>query len=200
MANGLSILHHGLGLSIPLDAHTYNMGQIIRTGNYFFPYPISGASGTAALGADRIFAHPFYVARDMTLDRLAIDITSAGAGSTVARLGIYNNGTNCYPGTLVLDAGTVAADGVAVVAATISQALTRGLYWLVLVSDGTPTLQGWAAAEGCLGIAATSFDTIYTSWYKDTVGAGALDDPFVSGATIFQNFNAFVAPRLLTLD
>ena len=38
-------------------------------------------------------------------DRIAVDIRTAGATNTKARLGIYKNGTNLYPGSLLLDAG-----------------------------------------------------------------------------------------------
>ncbi len=184
-----------------LDAHMPDLFQTIRTGEYFLPLPLYNTSITG-LSANRIFATPFFVARDMTIDRLAIQITTAGAGGTVARLGIYNNGTNLYPGTLLLDAGTVAVDAIAVVAATISQALTKGLYWLVCVTDGTPVAELYYPAWSPMGHLATDFTKTgnISGWYKNAVGIGALADPFVVGATKNQAWALSIMPRLLTLD
>lgn len=60
------------------------------------------------------------------------------AGSGTARLAIYSNATNTdYPGTLLLDAGTVAITSAGVKTITINQALTAGVYWIGLVATQT---------------------------------------------------------------
>jgi len=184
-----------------IDAHMTDLFQTVRTGEYFQPLPIY-AKSTLALTADTIYAIPFFVARSMTIDRLAIDVAVAAAGGAIARLGIYADGTNLYPGALVVDAGTVAVDAVAVVAATISQALTKGWYWLVVVSDNTPTLDTHAPDWSPLGWNAASFSTssVYTNWVKAAVTSGALADPFAAGATLTAGGYPAVLPRLLTLD
>ena len=101
-----------------LDAHTKNVLEIVRTGEYYLS-PSHGY-GTLTMVANRLYARPLVVVRDITIDRLAIEVTSAGAAGTKARLGIYNVGTNLYPGTLILDAGEVAVDATGIKAATIS--------------------------------------------------------------------------------
>ncbi|GAI01197.1 unnamed protein product, partial [marine sediment metagenome] len=53
-------------------------------------------------------ALPLVVPRDITVDRIAVDIEVAGEAGSKARLGIYRNGANLYPGTLVVDAGEIA--------------------------------------------------------------------------------------------
>jgi len=188
-----------------LDAHILSFMQIKRTGNYFDSWLFTNQIVEAVV-ADTIYTSPFIVARDLTIDRLAIQVTTGAAGGAIARLGIYNNGTNCYPGTLVLDAGTVAVDAAAVVAATINQALTKGLYWMVIVSDNTPTLRGrkpFHTPAGAIENDLRAPTSSYGGWKKAAVGSGALADPFVAAATLFKTnaeYRAHVAPRLLSLD
>lgn len=196
-----SVLNHGLGITPDLDAHMYDWMQKIKVEAYFDPVPINLA-GSITLTANAIEASPFIVTRAMTIDRLQINVTGAGAGGTVARLGIYNNGTDLYPGTLLLDAGTVATDGVAVVAATISQALTKGLYWVVIVSDGTPTIKNFWPSISIMGnhpTLALGPQYCYSKYSKAAVGIGALAATFPSGGTI-SYYGALIRPRLLTLD
>lgn len=183
-----------------LDAHTKNVLELIRTGNYFLPTPvITGVS--LAIAADKIYAMPFFAVRALTIDRLAIHVTNLSAGD-IARLGIYADGTNLYPGALVKDYGTVSVAATGVVATSGDQSLTKGLYWLVLVSDGTPTLYRIKHTWSPLGQDPTSFHAItysYMNWNKAAVGTGALADPFVAGASLGYQALA-VLPRLKTLD
>lgn len=183
-----------------LQAHTKNLFELIRIGQYFWALPYS-ASTTKIMTADTIYAYPFLVARAMTIDRLAVEVTT-GASGKIIRLGIYANGTNLYPGALVKDAGTVSATTAAVVAATISQALTKGLYWLVLVSDGTPTLRSMRPVWNPLGQDAGAGGIAYSNkgWEKASVGSGALAASFVSGATLRYDEAHDIYPRVLTLD
>lgn len=78
---------------------------------------------------------PFPVERDVTLDRIGVEITTAGA-STVLRMGIYADDGGS-PGSLVLDAGTVDASSTGWKEITISQALTAGRVWLCLAAQGS---------------------------------------------------------------
>jgi hypothetical protein len=90
------------------------------------------------------YATPFYLAANGTLTRLGAEVTVAGAASTVIRLGLRadNNG---QPGTLLLDAGTVAGDAVSASGVEITGlnlALTPGRYWLTATAQGgTPTVR-----------------------------------------------------------
>lgn len=188
-----------------LDAHTYDIRQKLRTGQYFPPAP-SFQDVPLALVANEILAIPFIVARALTVDRLAIHVTIAAAGGAIARLGIYEDGANLYPGDLVLDAGTVAVDGAAVVAATINQALTKGLYWLAIVSDNTPTVNCFYQSYPILGLVAATFgieNNQSVCWGQAAVGSGALADPFV-GAAAIRTTATHVAPvvayRIASLD
>ncbi len=131
--------------------------ETLSVGNYFVPVPITGG-GASAIAANRLYAMPCHVSRDLTADRIATQVTSAGGAGTVIRLGIYSDTGANAPGALLIDAGTVAADGATgVKAVTISQALTQALYWLAFISDGTPQLKYWDYAYSPLGWAGTDF-------------------------------------------
>ena len=71
-----------------------------------------------------------------------------GASGMTLRAGIYADTGRGLPGSLVSDAGVLAADGASgsLVWADLSIALTPGLYWLVFVAQGTATsyaMRGW---------------------------------------------------------
>ena len=68
-----------------------------------------------------------------------VNIASAPGG--LARIGIYSpTPTGGYPGAVLLDAGTVALDAVAVVEIVIAVTLTRGEYYIAHVQDAAATI------------------------------------------------------------
>jgi hypothetical protein len=122
--------------------------QLFQTARYYNGQVAGTSVSAVALTADTLYAIPFLVNKTNTFDRISIDVTAAAAAGKKARLGIYQSNTATQlPGTLLLDAGEVAVDAIATVEITISQALSAGLYYLAVVSDGTPTLQANAAAS-----------------------------------------------------
>lgn len=143
------------------------------------------AFSAQTLVANRMYAMPFVAPgrTGVTIDRLGINVTTGSSGN--ARLGIYNDSSG-YPGTLLLDAGTVVTTSIAVVTVTISQALTPGnRYWLVYVSNATPTVRsipvnscshalGFSSALGTAGNCG-----LYVSFTY-----GALPTPFPSTPTM----------------
>ena len=168
--------------------------QLFRTGEYTIGYPKDGSAGLS-VAANVLMAAPFIVARPMTIDRLAVGVTTGGAG--LARLGIYNNGTNLYPGTLLLDAGTVDISAVATVAVTINQALGRGIYWLALVANIVASYQMWYPALALFGMGA-SLNDIQGRW-KPAFTYAALPDPFTASGSSDGN-GGVVFARVLSLD
>jgi len=85
-----------------------------------------------------MFAVPFPVNRDVTVDRIGLEVTGTGA-STAVRLGIYSN-TADNPDALLLDAGTIDGATGSFQEITISKALTTGRVWLVAVAQGSNTV------------------------------------------------------------
>ena len=183
-----------------LDAHTYNAIQKFMTGEYYC-FPASHYANITMV-ADRLYASPLIIVRDMTVDRIAIQVSTAGAAGTKARLGIYNDGTNLYPGTLLLDAGEVAVDAVAIVNITISKALTKGIYWMAIVTNGTPDVMGDDAYDQSIpimGLSSTNFGVNNDYWYVAHTYA-ALPTPYTAAGSKYNSGKVRVALRVLSLD
>jgi len=104
----------------------------------------------AALTIGNMYAMPFIAPkRTATLDRIAVR-TTAGVGGSNIRLGLYANaGTaeNPYPGSLIRDSGNISSAGAAVLADSLSQALTAGaLYWMVVHPSAAISIVCFAVA------------------------------------------------------
>lgn len=122
-------------------AIAHGRAVISGTTQYTIPGIEPTTTATQAITANVVRYCPIYVVTQITIDQLAIEVTSAGAGSTTARLGIYQMGTDGQPGSLVVDAGTVAVDGNGVKTVSVNTILTPGRYLTALNSDGAPTLR-----------------------------------------------------------
>ena len=92
-----------------------------------------GSVSTATINADALRYETILVTTPITLDQLAIEVTTAsGTGGSTARLGIYAADTDWQPSSLIVDGGTVATDSTGVKTVSINQALTPGRYLLVV--------------------------------------------------------------------
>jgi hypothetical protein len=78
------------------------------SGRYYGSSFMVGAFSTRVitLVANKMYALPFLTDETRAFDRISIQVTTAGAAGTLARLGIYND-SGGLPDALVLDAGTV---------------------------------------------------------------------------------------------
>ena len=193
--DGVDVSAHAADLA----AHMADYLQILRIGEYHMPGSIYRYNAGTAITANTLLTLPFFIPRPMTADRIAIFVQTAGAAGTKARLGIYNNGTNLYPGTLLLDAGEIVVDSTGLKAIIISQALSKGLYWLAFVSDGTPSLPN-----------STHWDTHILGWRADDITYpnfpwqkaftyAALPNPFPSDAT-YGTCYWHITLRIASLD
>ena len=180
-----------------LDAHTKNIYQILRTGEYS-SLPMHGIGAPIALATNRLYAIPYIAVRDITIDRLAICVLTLSAGKSV-RMGIHDaTGTNLYPDALLLDAGTVSVATTGLKAVTIDPALalSKGLWFLTLVSDGAPSLRDLRLGMSPLGIN-TGFAATSGFWYVGFTYA-ALPDPFTAGGSLGGNA-PLICPRVASL-
>jgi|GEM_PF-1761153 len=203
-----SVVINGIRVDLPthaadIDAHLYVSDLTLRTGGYMYPFFYGGAAiSQTAITVDRIIATPFVVARKMTVDRIAFDTANSDTGKAV-RLGIYNNGTNLYPGTLLIDGGATATiESAGTFTVTISQQLTPGLYWLAAVTNGSSVQTRLIiSAYTILGVDASPADQAsnQTGW---TVAQtyGALPNPFTGGGTMLTQHLKLIHLRLLSLD
>ena len=166
-----------------LDAHTFDRRQIMRVGRYFEEYGAFASGDPNCPGANYLSASPLTIARDLTIDRIGCITTQAGGAGTHARLGIYKDDGNGYPGELLLDAGEVDVEVTAAKSITIDQQLPKGLYWTCFIADVDcePRYRFWGTHWSPIGHS-SSYYTMYLNW-KKAQAYGALPDPFPSGAS-----------------
>lgn len=117
--------------------------RVVLSGLTYGSLPGVGSisSGTTTLAANQVRYLPIVVDTPITVDQLILEVTTAGAASTTARMGIYTAGLDWMPVTLVVDGGTVAVDSTGAKTLSISQQLMPGRYLLTINTDGTPTLR-----------------------------------------------------------
>jgi len=98
------------------------------------PAPLS-LDNSFSTSVGRMVAVPFFVSQAVTVTRMTCQVTTAGTGTSIARLGIYDSSTSTLePSALVADAGTVTCDTTGKkTISSLSISLGRGTYWAVLV-------------------------------------------------------------------
>jgi hypothetical protein len=109
--------------------------------NRWYTAPIINASLTTVNpgGPTVITAIPFIVSKAITIDQMAIEVTTLGTTSN-SRVGIYTDDGNGYPATRLVDAGEIATTTTGVKTFTTGLPLTlstAGLYWLAHANNGT---------------------------------------------------------------
>ncbi len=155
-----------------------------KTGSTFgliVPGVESTGINTSVLTANQVRYEPFFTPTRITIDQLVAEVTNPGAANTTFRLGIYNADTDWQPTTLVVDAGTQAADSNAVRTITLGtpQVLAAGRYLFAINTDGTPTMRSLRGGSMLSGYAAA-------------YGAS----PFVVSMTITQTYAVYPNPGL----
>ena len=167
-----------------LDAHTKNLMEIIRIGDGYFvpPYDVNSTAGYDPAD-DWFMTSLLVVPRKMTFDRIAIEISTLDVGGNV-RLGIYNNGINLYPGTLLLDAGTIDTTTTGVKTIVINQQLDKGIYHLAQIGDNnTYKYRAYQATITPLGATAASIASKSGGW-RVAQAYGAFPDPFTAAGVL----------------
>jgi hypothetical protein len=130
--------HAGGGGSTPDLSYFRHYGITTYEAWHTSPKEGSALAG-AALTANRLYAMPLLVPKAITLDQIGVYVSTLLAGA--ARLGIYSDNGNVYPGSLVLDAGTIDTGATGAKKIAINQALsTPGLYWMTLVANAAPSI------------------------------------------------------------
>lgn len=111
--------------------------QFLVSGRYIATPNTAFSTGAPAQGL--CYAVILAVANSGTLDRIGIEVTVIGQTGSVVRLGIFSDTGLGLPGSVLLDAGVVAADTIGVKELTISQPLGPGIYWLSATPQLCPT-------------------------------------------------------------
>ncbi len=151
-----------------------------RSGRFYAGENLTPATaGTAALVANTLYSTVFTVRQPQLWTKIGFNVTVAGAGGTMARVGVYEI-VNGIPTNLVFDAGAIAVSTTGLKEITISQLLLPGTYGMAIVSSGTPTISADVnskAAIGCIGsVAIGTGDQVVTRAFT----YGALPSPFGS--------------------
>ena len=170
-----------------LSPDSFGVGTF--TSGLYYTQLMPVGDGTLVTSANNLVVSRFVVAKTTTFDRIAAEVTAGAVGSTV-RLGIYADTGGHRPSALVLDAGTIDGNTVAVQEITISQQLVPGLYWVGAVAQGgTPTVRSKSILDPSVGqAAATSFQR---TGYNQSGVAGALPNPMVPAE------NSSAVPKVL---
>lgn len=158
------------------------MGARMRPNTYYTANNGSTINGTPTL--NNLNAIPLFVPRSGTLAKLAINVSTLGAGS-VTRLGVYSDIQDSYggmPGNLLVDAGTVDCSTVGIKEALVGIPITPGLYWLAaVVQNATCAMNLMQIGNGQLvGVNSANSIAGRISYYM-TNQSGAL--PSVWGST-----------------
>lgn len=124
--------HRSEGVERPLVPYDL-LFPFKRGVRYQSQFATTPATGTIA--ADTMCAAPFLVGRGVTVDRIALAVTTAAADCSI-HLGIYAADEDGRPGTRVLNAGAADASTTGTREITVSQALQPGLHWLVVGAKG----------------------------------------------------------------
>lgn len=173
---------------------------ILRPGKLIDPWPASNY-GTQSLLANTIYATPWLVERPITIDQISLNVFTAGAAGTKARLGIYADGGSAYPAQRIVDAGEVAVDTIGKKDAvlTLPLSLQPGLYWLVVTSNSTPVIGSATVTTSPLGVSEDDYVNNQAGWESDfTYSALPIAFP-VRNAGLFQPMLR-IFPRLRSLD
>lgn len=150
----------------------------INTNTRYIPYAIgSTALTTLSLTANRIYYIPFIPLVNATISSLAIEVTTASAGT--GQIGIYN--TNNYRPNTLLASVNINTGSTGVKSGAVNVQLIAGnLYWLALINSSSATIRAVAVAgvQTLLGI-----PTGTTAWITHYYQAG-------SGGTLPTTANA----------
>ena len=171
------------------------------SGYYISNVSTTWGDGLAAMAGgltnDQMYLVPIFISEDMTIDRIAIEVTTAAASSTV-RLGLYSS-TDSVPSTLIADFGTVSSATTGVKELTVSQAVSKGLIWAAYVCSNSSSVRLRQIQDGyqTLTYGSTVAHMFANCSYTETGVTGALPDP--TTATIATagavSFNGVVVLR-----
>lgn len=134
-----------------------------------------GGGNTVTVTAGILYATLFWVPNPITAISLNVHVTTLAAGN--CRPGIYND-SNGAPGSLVVDGGALSTGTTGVKTATISTALTPGLYWLAVLFEAAPAVRSMGGTPTIvLGFSSNSDTTIHQG-VEASQAYGALPSTF----------------------
>jgi peptidoglycan/xylan/chitin deacetylase (PgdA/CDA1 family) len=131
--------------------------------------PAVSTLGSVVCSSQRLSAVPVEIRAMAQWKALGISVGSAGGTGSVARLGIYRDNGHGFPGSLLVDAGTVATDATGAKTAAISQMLPPGRYWLAFL-DAQVTSAPTVSAVSSSAAPAIGGASVFTAAASGAVG------------------------------
>jgi hypothetical protein len=158
----------GAALAIP-------RGRLVVGGttHYSLPGVDAQTPSTFSATAGVVRYAPILIETPITIDQLALEVTTAGAGATTLRMAIYSADAAWQPVALIVDAGTVAADSTGVKAASVNTALPAGRYLTAFNGDGAPTLRCVRGGHHLIGYQSGLGASLYFATLSATQTYGA---------------------------
>jgi len=154
----------------------------------------TGLSTLVNTTSGRLFALPFFIAKNLVVDRIAFNVTTLIAAK-LANAGVYEDTRWVYPGVKIIQGGEFSTGTTGVKETTLSPTVTLfggKLYWLAFWTNSTATGAFRALAVGSLSCTFFGLDSTLgtawgTAWYKDETYSATMPNPFNAGATIFTS-------------
>lgn len=177
-----------------------------RVGWYYGPSMSDGL--TASIVNNRATAFPAFFDRPVTIDQIRVTIPTAPSTAGYARVGLYADDGNGYPGALIQDDGqfdiTTPGSNDEVDCNITDYAFAGGLLWVAVafqgISGGTPQVRCIDGSTYFIGNATPGDWNLYAgfliNWSDNT--SGALPDPWPS---TYINYYAYCGwPRIGSVD
>jgi hypothetical protein len=187
---GLTCGPSGLAATSELSTIPYG-AQILVPKSGFYQSLSSLTTFNLAVN-ESLRCYPLYIPRPVTLSRIGLEVVTAGQAGSRIRLGIYNDDGSFYPGSLLLDAGTIDGASTTVQEIIISQAVGQGTIWLAFCAQiapatapGTRNVQqmDWAPADDT---APTAAQLLFS--YSQEGVSGAFPANFVTTPNVANSF------------
>lgn len=154
------------------DLATLNMGLLTPISGAYYRTSTANATASQSASVNVTSYTPIQFNTSVTLDRIAIQTASSFSGTASVRLGIFANSSN-KPGTLILDAGTVAPIAASTsYSITINQTLSAGIYWVAMNSITAATTNNYFGSTNTQATNNTLFGGALTSTTASSGAAG----------------------------
>jgi hypothetical protein len=136
---------------------------------YFCPFDFTAVT-TQALTANRIYVAPFILGQNLTITTIAIQVTTKGSTGTVAQVGVYSNGFDNSPDSLLYNTSDLdtSSTGVKTFPYQSWQLQAGTVYWLAVQGSGAPTLSAIAQAMGLVYLSGTTYGFTGCYYYSAT--------------------------------
>lgn len=175
------------GQALSSDIIVPHTTAFYRTGQYITNGITTIGTQAGAFNANTLRAFPIVISKSVTVTEIISEVTTLSGGTTY-RIGIYTD-NGVYPSQLVSgsDIGTYdsATTGVKSSGA-VSLALTPGLYWLVVNSNGAAQFRGLVNTMGLFVTSAIGANSIAQGWSAASAYS-AMPGSFPGGASVVSN-------------